>query len=414
MGAEHPLIRKDYEKLAELYNYISMCTHCTNCRTLYEYGQKENFAAIGCPQGDKFKLESYFGSKSKSSIARGLMKDKLQYTDTVMHAVFTCTTCGACQQMCETDFKPAIMRAIEALRAEAWRFGKVPEAIKRWSAHVKVERNPYMEKHSDRLKWLPGSIKDSLPRKAEYVYFVGCTASYRQKHIALATVNVFRALGIDFTIAQDEWCCGSPMFRTGQWDLAKEFAEHNVALLDKYGAEGFITSCAGCYKALKKDYQEGLPEGYKDKLGLDFRAKVLHSTQIVAERIKKGEVNFTGKFEKFVTYHDPCHLGRHCEVYEEPREVLKAIPGVKLVEMERNRKFSFCCGAGGGVRAAFPEYSLEVAEKRIAEAEMTGAEILTSACPFCYRNLNDALSAKGSNMKMMDVVEILNEVLGKK
>lgn len=410
----HPLVRREYTELAKLYDYMSMCTHCGNCKQFYEYGVTANLAAPSCPQGDKFQLDSYFGSRSKTSIARGLLSGKLKFSDSMAHAIFTCTTCGACQQMCEVDVKPAIIRIIEALRYEAWRFGApIPEAIKRWSDHVRVERNPYMEKHAHRLDWLPREIRKSLPKKARYVYFVGCTSSYRQRNIALATVELFKALGVDFTIAEDEWCCGSPMLRTGQYELAKEHAEHNAALLDKYGAEAFITSCAGCFRALSKDYQKDAPEGYKDILGSVLNAKVLHSTQVLAELIKKGEVEFAGKFEAVVTYHDPCHLGRHCGVYDEPREVLKAIPGLKLVEMERTRQYSFCCGAGGGVKGAYPDYALETAIKRLREAESTGASVLASACPFCWRNFNDAIQASGSPMKMMDVTEILLSVIKK-
>lgn len=411
----HPLIRREYTELVKLYDYISMCTHCGNCKYFYEYGATANLAAVSCPQGDRFYLDSYYGSRAKTSIARGLLSGKLKLSETVSHAVFTCTTCGACQQMCEVDVKPAIIRIIEALRYEAWRFGApIPEPIRRWSAHIRVERNPYMEKHADRLAWLPKEIKDSLPKKARYVYFVGCTSSYRQKNIALATVQLFKILGIDFTIAEDEWCCGSPLLRTGQYELAKEFAEHNATLLDKYGAEGFITSCAGCFRALSRDYQKDFPEGYKDLVGDVMHATVLHSSQVLAEMVRKGEIEFTSKFEAVVTYHDPCHLARHCGVYDEPRGVLKAIPGLKLVEMERSRQYAFCCGAGGGVKGAFPDYALETAIKRLKEAEETGATILASACPFCWRNLNDAIEATGSKLKMMDITEILLSVIKKK
>ncbi|MFQ5821622.1 MAG: (Fe-S)-binding protein [Candidatus Heimdallarchaeota archaeon] len=411
----HVLVRKDMKELTKLFDPISMCTHCNNCRIFYEYGSTANLAAPSCPQGDKFLFDSYIGGRGKSSIAKGLLSGKLSFSDALSHVVFTCTTCGACQQMCETDIQPYITRIVETLRHEAWKLNApIPGAIKRWSEHLKVERNPYMEKNADRLAWLPSDIKASLPKKAENLYFVGCTASYRQKSIATATAKLFKNLGVDFAISEDEWCCGSPALRTGQFELAKEHAEHNATLLDKYGAETFITSCSGCYRTLLKDYQANPPEGYKDVLGDVFKAEVVHATQLLDDLVKKGEVEFTGSFDKVVTYHDPCHLGRHCEVYNAPRNILKAVPGLKLVEMKRSKEFSFCCGAGGGVRGAYPDYSIETATKRVQEAEATGATVLVSSCPFCWRNLSDAIKAVDSKMEMLDATEILVNIVKKK
>jgi len=408
----HPLVRRELTELAKLFDKISMCTHCGNCKYFYEYGALENLAAPGCPQGDKFLFDAYMGSRGKIALAKGLLSGRIDFTDTVSHVLFTCTTCAACRSMCETDVRDYIIRIFEALRYEAWRAGvEIPAGIKRWRAHIAVERNPYMEKHAERTAWIPREIKEKLPKKARYLYFVGCTSSYRQKNIALATLKLLVNLGIDVTVSEDEWCCGSPLLRTGQWDLAKEFAEHNAQLMEEHGAEAIITTCAGCYRTLSKDYQEGPPDGYKDILGVGFSGKVIHTIQLLEELIKKGEIEFVGSFDKVVTYHDPCHLGRHAGVYDSPRSVLNAIPGLKLIEMKRARQYSFCCGAGGGVRGAFPEYSLETAAKRVREAEATGAEVLTSVCPFCWRNLSDAIQMIGSKMKMMDITEILVDIV---
>jgi len=408
----HPLVRRELTELAKLFDKISMCTHCGNCKYFYEYGALENLAAPGCPQGDKFLFDAYMGSRGKTALAKGLLSGRIDFTNTVSHVLFTCTTCAACRSMCETDVRDYIIRIIETLRYEAWRAGvEIPAGIKRWRAHIAVERNPYMEKHAERTAWIPREIKEKLPKKARYLYFVGCTSSYRQKNIALATLKLLVNLGIDVTVSEDEWCCGSPLLRTGQWDLAKEFAEHNAQLMEKHGAEAIITTCAGCYRTLSKDYQEGPPDGYKDILGVSFSGKVIHTIQLLEELIKKGEIEFVGSFDKVVTYHDPCHLGRHAGVYDPPRNVLNAIPGLKLIEMKRARQYSFCCGAGGGVRGAFPEYSLETAAKRVREAEATGAEVLTSVCPFCWRNLSDAIQMIGSKMKMMDITEILVDIV---
>jgi heterodisulfide reductase subunit D len=411
----HPLVRKELTELAKLYDKISMCTHCGNCKYFYEYGAQENLAAPSCPQGDKFLFDAYMGARGKMSLAKGLLSGRIDFTDTVSHILFTCNACGACQSMCETDVKDYIVRVIETLKYEAWRARvKIPLGIERWSAHIRVERNPYMEKHAERTAWIPREIKEKLPKKARYLYFVGCTSSYRQRNVALATLKLLMNLGIDVTVSEDEWCCGSPLLRTGQWELAKEFAEHNIQLIEKHGAEAMITTCAGCYRTLSKDYQQDLPYGYKDVLEVNFSSKIIHTIQLLDELIRKGEVEFVGSFDKVVTYHDPCHLGRHAGVYDPPRNVLKAIPGLKLVEMKRTRQYSFCCGAGGGVRGAYPDYSLETAAKRVREAEAVGAEVLTSVCPFCWRNMSDAIQMIGSKVKMMDITEILVDIVKSK
>ncbi len=412
----HLLKTKQYKEIAKIYDYVSMCTHCGNCKYGYEYGTPNNFAAMLCVQGDKYHFDSYRGSRGKVSLARSLMHNRIGFSDAVAHVLFTCTGCGACQQMCETDIKPYILRMFEALKADAWTQNvKIPANIKAWSETIGKNYNPYKEKHEKRLDWLPSNIKSSLPKKAEYVYFVGCTASYRQKEVALSTVKLLQKLKVDFTVADDEWCCASPLLRTGQYDTAKDFVEHNSALPDKYKASTFITTCSGCYRTLSRDYKMDPPEGYTDKYGKNLqKTKIIHTTQFIEEMLNKGEIEFTGKYAKKVTYHDPCHLGRHAEVYDAPRNVLNKVPGLELVEMYRNKKFAFCCGAGGGVRGGFADYSLETATKRVKEAEATGASVLTSACPFCYTNLHDAVEMNKSALKVEDIVQIVEPIVKRK
>jgi heterodisulfide reductase subunit D len=411
----HVLKNTQMKELAKLYNEISMCTHCGNCKEGYEWGYNSNFAASLCVQGEKYHFDSYRGSRGKAAIAKALLSNRIKMDDAVSHVLFTCTGCGACHQMCETDIKPVLLRMFEALRSEAWKANvAIPSAIKKWSETIGANRNPYLEPHDKRLDWLPADMKSTLPKKASYIYFAGCTASYRQKAVALATVKLLKNLKVDFTVAEDEWCCASPLLRTGQYDLASEFVQHNKELPDKYGASAFITTCAGCYRTMSRDYQMDPPEGYTDKYGKMTNAKVIHTSQFIDNMISKGEIEFTGSFKQKVTYHDPCHLGRHAEVYDAPRNVLKAVPGLELVEMYRNRKFSYCCGAGGGVRGGFADYSLETAAKRIEEAAGTGASVIASTCPFCWRNLDDAIANTKAPMKMLDIVEILEPIARKK
>jgi heterodisulfide reductase subunit D len=187
------------------------------------------------------------------------------------------------------------------------------------------------------------------------------------------------------------------MMRTGMFDYAKKMVRKNIELFETAGSSTIVTSCAGCFKTIRQDYS---------KVGR-VSARVVHVTQFVNELIDQKKIVLERGVEGKITYHDPCHLGRHNKLYEEPRKILESIPGVKLVEMERNREESRCCGAGGGVKTAFPELAQKISALRIEDAEKTGADILVTSCPFCYQSLKASIEAKGSKLKMMDLMELV-------
>ncbi|HMF30113.1 MAG TPA: heterodisulfide reductase-related iron-sulfur binding cluster, partial [Candidatus Lokiarchaeia archaeon] len=235
-------------------------------------------------------------------------------------------------------------------------------------------------------------------------YFVGCTSSLREKELRDATLQVLDKLGADFTLLKDEICCGSPLLTTGQRDAARRLAERNIEVIRQSGVKQLVVACAGCYRTLKVAYPK--------KYGLEVPVPVVHVTEYLAKALKKAKWKPGAKKDRLlVTYHDPCHLGRHADVYEAPRQVLQMIPGVQLVEMERNRGNAWCCGAGAGVKSQFKDWAREIASDRITEARGTGATLLVSACPFCERNLKDALADDVSSFPVKDVVELVLERL---
>ena len=200
------------------------------------------------------------------------------------------------------------------------------------------------------------------------IYFRGCTAREKETSIADATEELLKSAGVDYTVLEDEKCCGSVLLRTGFVDEAKEQIQKNTEVLSN---NLILTSCAGCYKTLKDDYED-----------LD----VIHISQFLKELIDENKLDFTKK-DLTVTYHDSCHLGRHCNVFDEPRDVISCV--ANLVEMENNREDSLCCGAGGGVKSAYPEIASQMAESRITQALDTNAGLLITPCPFCKLNLKD-------------------------
>ncbi|MEL7669179.1 (Fe-S)-binding protein [Methanobacterium sp.] len=220
------------------------------------------------------------------------------------------------------------------------------------------------------------------------IYFRGCVAREKLNNIAEATEKILKKAGIDYKILENETCCGSFLLRTGFAHDAKEVMKNT---LKEIREEKIITSCAGCYKTFKKDY--------KEILGVEL--DVVHTSQLFNDLIKDGKIEPLF-LDKTVTYHDPCHLGRHLEEYNAPREILDNISN--LVEMDRNKEKSRCCGAGGGVRAAFPEITENIAEMRIKDAEDVEAEILVTSCPFCILNLK---SASKDDKKVLDLSEII-------
>ena len=212
------------------------------------------------------------------------------------------------------------------------------------------------------------------------LYFRGCTAREKQTDIAEATERLLEIAVVDFHTLDDEKCCGSVLLRTGFIDEAQNQIKKNTEILK---GQKIITSCAGCYKTLKEDYE-----------GLD----VIHISQLLDELIREGKLNFS-KGDLNVTYHDSCHLGRHCNVFDEPRNVIQSV--ADITEMENIRENSLCCGAGGGVKSAYPEIANQMASLRIAQAKETGCKTLVTPCPFCKLNLEN------DDIEVVDLTEFL-------
>lgn len=212
------------------------------------------------------------------------------------------------------------------------------------------------------------------------LYFRGCTAREKETDISKATEKLLKLAGVDYHILDDEKCCGSVLLRTGFLKEAQEQIKKNSEVLSD---EVILTSCAGCYKTLKEDYDD---------------LNVIHISQLLDELVSQGKLNLN-KTDLKVTYHDSCHLGRHMEVFDEPRNVIENV--ADLVEMESIRENSLCCGAGGGVKSAYPEIAREMSKSRIAQAKDTGCETLITSCPFCKLNLEN------DEIEVLDLTEFL-------
>lgn len=399
---------RKHRPLEEYRDQTWECHRCNWCKYVWTwYLKSARFSQI-CPSYWMYNFDAYSG-QGKMSITRALIEGDIDWKDSpdrLLDIIYRCPTCGACEMNClrlsmrGREEEPLMIT--EALRARAVELGigPMPEQRK-FAGSIEENRNPYFEPHEERLKWMPKEVKPA--KKADVAYFVGCTAAYREQAIAKATVSVLKAAGVDFMMLHpEEWCCGSPLFRTGQLDLAKRMMGHNVEATKDAGVKRLVTSCAGCYRTITQDWTEYVGE-------LPF--EVLHITQFLSELCKKGKIKLKELPRETVTYHDPCHLGRHAGVYDAPREILTAIEGVELVEMERIKDSAWCCGAGGGVKASFNDFAVAVATERLTEAMATEATTLVSCCPFCAHSLKDAIEASKAKIKFKDITEIVQSAI---
>jgi Fe-S oxidoreductase len=377
----------DSEPGAYIEEWLHSCIRCGTCK--YQFLEYE----ASCPSGEHFGFETYFAS-GRIWLARGLQTNQIQWDDSLLQPIFACTTCGACEVQCHAPHQGHIIDIIEDLRRIAVENVGALDAHEKIRKYVEKYHNPYKAEHHSR-----NLVQEhSLPVTAETVLFIGCTSNYRETQIRDATISVLKKAGVDFTIV-DEFCCGSPLLRTGQNKSVNELIHHNTDAIRNSGAKEVITSCAGCFRTLSKDYSE---------LGLTLDAKIRHSSQIFRSLLREGKLEVVSSAPDLnVTYHDPCHLGRHMEVYEAPREVLSQLR-VRVVEMKKNRDNAWCCGAGGGARAAFEDMAISTGKVRIQQAMDTGAQTIVSACPFCTRNLRDATDS--NEIDIIDLAELVDKL----
>ena len=391
---DHKLER--HQDIEHYKDIVYQCGKCGTCRTVF---QDAHWSRV-CPSGEYGKFEAYYLG-GKNLLAWGLTSGKLKWTEEVAKIFYQCSVCMACIQQCQIpEIHHYAGEWLMAMREEAVNqgYGPMPEQA-RYTEHIMKEHNPYMENHGDRLNWLPSHIKQTPD--AKLAYFVGCTSSYREQSVAIATAEILNSLQVDFRILSDENCCGSPIFMTGQVKKAKELAEANVKIFKDSGIEEIITSCAGCYRTWK--------DTYPNKFGLKHGIIVKHLPEFIQDKLKKNELNFNNEIKMKITYHDPCHIGRHMGIYKAPREVLQKIPGIELVEMKRNRHNAWCCGSGGGVRSAFKELSAFAANERIEEAKETTAEAIVSCCPFCLNQFKTNI--KDNEIEALDLSELVKKAL---
>jgi Fe-S oxidoreductase len=326
--------------------------------------------------------------------------------------LWSCTTCGACVEQCPVDIEH-VDAIVDMRRYEVLMESRFPQEANLLLRNLENQGDPWGLGGSKRTDWTNTLdfevpvVSGTIPDDVEYLYWVGCAGALddRGKKQAEGTARMLHRAGVSFAIlGPQESCSGDPARRFGNEYLFQEMAKANIESLNAVGAKKIVASCPHCFNTIKNEYPE---------LGGNY--EVIHHAELLAHLIETGRLTAGGAYQGKVTYHDPCYLGRHNRVYAEPREVLESIPGVEVVEMHRCKGNGFCCGAGGARMWMEENIGKRVNMERTDEALGTGADIISTACPFCMIMLDDAVQAngKGDEVKVMDITGVIERSLTK-
>ena len=404
------------------YSYtIGSCNHCGQCKWLLPgrmYGW--DFAAI-CPIHDYFNFDACSG-QGMLNIAGEIMNGTLSHSPKLAAMLHTCTACGACDINCKNVRDMEVLDTIYELRRDSAEAGFLPESCRTVAENVTKEHNIYGMPHGERFSFLPEDFTDDPD--ADTVLFAGCSV-YRHPETFLAAIRILRAGGVKFRVMrEEEWCCGASLWRMGDYAAAEALISRNTELFRDLGIRTVITACAECYGAFRSGYPRFVQPSFRTR----------HITEVAAELLRDGKLSLRqDAMPMTMTYHDPCMLGRLSEeyvpwegeirsyglhvpekqwrrgehgVYEPPRELLRAIPGLALREMPRSYEENWCCGrAAADIDPVFAE---RTAQERRREAASVGAEAIVSCCPFC----REALDVEdGYSLRYLDLTELVADRL---
>ncbi|MFW9951536.1 MAG: (Fe-S)-binding protein, partial [Candidatus Thorarchaeota archaeon] len=415
-----PLSKKE-----EDYERCLQCGYCRNVCRVYN---------------STFSERDYAGGRNR--ILKSLSKREVDFDkEQIIPAIYQCMLCGNCRVVCPVEIDT--LEVFQSYRRTIVRKGVMPDKLRILRDSIRRNNNPFLESGSKRFDWCSadscneghlayergveltkkmelGDLKPKERQDHVVGYFIGCTSAYRNNELVSATCRILDKMGVEFIVFPDEKCCGSVLFRTGLEDDTIDLVKYNVNMIRKLGIDEVVFSCAGCFSTFTSEYP---------KLIGNLGFEVSHMVQFVPKIAKQKNlrIRYTKRTKDnplMITYHDPCHLGRYCDVYDEPRELIEMIEGIKLVEMKHNRDMSWCCGAGGGVRALYGEISSKIAnsrldetiscweeinENRLKEALETEAEAMVSACVFCKNNLQLAASETKADLPVIDLSQILED-----
>lgn len=372
------------------YDEVARCNKCGFCLPncpIYKIEGKESAA----PRG-------------RNAITRMVIEGGLELSPEIEKSIFSCLGCGACTAAClpKVETKELIFRDRECFVGE----GFYPKVADRLAKTLDQRHNISDDDNEERGEWQ--ELIKNLPEHAfekehaEVIFFIGCVASFfpMVQKIPVNMALIMEQGGVDFTIlGGEEWCCGFPLLGAGMPDKMKVLMAHNLEKVEQVGAKTIVFTCPSCYHTWKHFYKTD--------------AKLYHATQLLDELIKGQQIT-PKPINRTVTYHDPCDLGRNSGIFEEPRNVIKAIPDIKLVELPENRQLSVCCGGGGNLEMVNPELSGKVAQMKLDTIQATGADMVVTACQQCVRTMASRARRQKIDLAVKDLTELVAESIGQK
>lgn len=382
---------------------LDSCTQCFECLKYCPVQDVAGRPSISPPEKIRVFREFIRATDGLKAMLFGPGKIDRKKLEDFTRAVFECTTCGACGQNCTVGI--FTQRLWPMLRKEMVRRGLGPIGGQaNMPDVVKKSGNPYDKPPAERYSpWFPENVK--YAQRAPFAYYAGCTGAYEAQPMVRGDVTVLNAIGVAFTMLppEEEVCCGFPLFITGQHDMLEGLVKRLVNSYKARGVETLLCSCPCCVNMMTRDW----PLFYGAKLPFRIR----HITQYVSEAIKHGRLKLEKGLEERLIYHDPCYLTRGVGIIEEPRFILRSIKGANLIEFERNRLNSRCCGAGGAARKVFHENAIAIGRLAISEAVSKGADKLVLSCPACYAKVNEAMADYEKKIKIIDIMELVSGVI---
>ncbi len=391
------------------------CMRCSQCKWIDWFEAKQQRFSRVCPCNTYYKFDAY-SSQGKMDLTKAILEGRLDYDSApgISDVYYKCDTCGGCDASCKrvNDMEP--VRLFLDMRAKLVEDGQMPLEHMMVIEALRKEDNMMMAPKADRGKWADGlDVKRVTQESAEVLFHAGCSSSFDERMWPLLknSIEVLKAAKVDVGIlGKDESCCGCRAYDMGFRGEFTKFAQNNIDLWKNAGVKTVVTACADGYWAFKRLYPD-----------VGSNVQVFHILEYIEKLIEEDKLKLTNRVPMRVTYHDPCHLGRRMNIYqpgeaimgmyETPRNVLRAIPGVELKEMYRIKEYAWCCGAGGGVKEAFPDFSEWTARERLLEASATGAKAMVTACSWCERNFLDAQTGNGREMEIYDIVDLVKKAL---
>lgn len=379
-------MKKGHFELERYKEEIYHCFRCGFCRELVLGGTYRI-----CPIREELGFETTY-ARGRIGVARALLEGKIEYSDPLVERIYTCLGCYNCKTHCPTKVDtPSVVRA-ERREIDQWGLRNL-KGLDEIDSNIEAYKNPYGYGKKIRNQWTEGL---GLAERGELLYFPGCATSYDRPEIARSLVKILKKAGIEVAyLGEKEVCCGIPQIWNGKFESAKALLQENGKMFEEAGVRTILTSCPDCYNAFQNHYPEILGKQ---------PFKVIHITELLLDLLNEGKIPFQEQIKKRVTYHDPCRLGREAGIFEPPREILRRIPGIELVEMRRNRENAWCCGGGGVVNLVYPKLSIKIAKDRVQEAIETGAETLITCCPLCYRQFDARLWERKIDLKELIVL----------